>query len=62
MVAIGDDTTDTSVVLGELMELVDDVVDFIIADTNSTCCCPANIVTLLEIFISTELPHATSGT
>ena len=61
MVTIGDDSTDTSVVLEALVGLVDDVVDCIMADTNSTCCCPANIVTLLEIFTSTELPHAISG-
>ena len=61
MVAIGDEVTAASVVLGALMELVDDVVDFIIADNNSICCSPTSTVTLLETFTSTELPHATSG-
>ena len=61
MVAIGDDTTATSVALAALVELDDDVVDSTMSDTNSICCCPAKIVTLLETFTSTELPHATSG-
>lgn len=59
-VAIGDVTV-TSVVCRVLVELVDDVVDLMMADASSICCCPANTVTLLEIFISTESPQATSG-
>jgi len=61
MVAIGDDISARSVGLAALVESDDDVVDFIMSDNNSICCCPTKIVTLLEIFTSTELPHATSG-